>query len=181
MSGCVVGSVGPFYTPDVVVDQPELYGTWVFDEGVEAEQNSQLVLSPGKLTLFDDQGKPSHAQITFFKVEDVVFADIFAEEGQIKTDLVGESPPVHLISLVKYEGGKLFLNPLDYEWLAKEVQAGIINISYQKLLGSDDILFTASPEQWVEFLKTYGKDPKAFPSNTEGWLIRKSDQEKSSP
>lgn len=181
ISGCIVGSQNPFYTPDLVVDKAELYGKWFFDERVKPGENSPLVLSAGKLTLYDDSGAPADAKLTFFQVDGVLFADIFPEKGQIKAELVGDLAPVHLISLVKYENEKLFLNPMDYDWLAKEVEAGTIKLPYTKAGPNTDILFTASSAQWVEFLKAHHKDPKMFPSQTEGWLIRKPPQEKKSP
>lgn len=181
ISGCVVGSENPFYTPDLVVDKADLYGKWFFDESIEPGENSPLVLSEGKLTLYDDTGAPADAKLTFFQVEGVLFADIFPEKGEIKTELVGDLPPVHLISLVKYENEKLYLNPMDYDWLAKEVEAGTIKLPYKKAGHDTDILFTASSAQWVEFLKAHLKDPKAFPQDTEGWLTRKIPQAKKSP
>jgi|CXWL01.1.fsa_nt_gi hypothetical protein len=181
ISGCVVGSENPFYTPDLVVDKAELYGEWFFDESRGPQENSTLVLSPGKLTLYDDTGAPADAQLTFFQVEGVLFADIFPEKGLIKTELVGDSPPVHLISLVKYVDGKLFLNPMNYDWVAKEVENGNIKLPYQKTESDSDILFTATSSQWLEFLKVHLNDPKAFPPETEGWLTRKTSQEIKSP
>ncbi len=176
--GCVVGSSNPFYTPDLVVDMPELNGTWYFDESIAAKDESPLVLSNGKMTIYDNQGVPADVKVTFFKIDDVVFIDIFPNEGKLKDDLVGDNPPVHLISQVKMKDGKVSFNPLDYEWLAKEVDAGKIDLPHHRVDKDADILFTASPAQWVEFLRAHKDDPLAFPPDREAWMNNKPPQEK---
>jgi hypothetical protein len=34
LSGCVVGSLNPFYTEDLVVQQPDLHGSWYFIQDI---------------------------------------------------------------------------------------------------------------------------------------------------
>lgn len=175
LTGCVLGSMKPFFTPDLVVDTPELYGTWAYEKTVEPNDKSYVVLAPGKITLVDDSGIPGDSKLTFFKVGDQLFVDLFPDEGMLRNDLVGPGDPVHLVCLVQHENGKLLFNPLDYEWLVKEIQAGTIDLPFKK--ASEDpeanIVLTATPEQWVGFLKSYAKNPQAFPHSNEGWLIRK--------
>jgi hypothetical protein len=175
LCGCVVGSLSPFYTDDLVVKQPDLYGSWYFTQDIEANDESPLVLSDGKMTVYDDKGVPADAKITFFKIDDALFADIFADEGRLKQDLVNDQPPVHLLSRVRINGpDKISFNALDYDWLVKEIEAGAIALPHQKGQTDSDIVFTASPAQWVDFLRQHKDNPRAFPLDGEAPLIRKT-------
>lgn len=182
LSGCVVGSIEPFYTSDLVVEKQDLFGRWDFDDSANPVPNSQIIISSGKVTIFDDDGNPLDAKLTFFRVEDSLFADIYADEGKLKEDLVGESPPpVHLVALVKVEEDKVKFNDLNYDWLSKEVVLGRINIRYTRASPTTDILFTPTSQEWVEFLKKYRNSSKAFPSETESFMIRKPEFMRSAP
>jgi hypothetical protein len=176
LSGCVVGSLNPFYTEDLVVEQPQLEGSWYFTEDIESNDESPLVLSKGKMIIYDDKGQPAESKITFFKIDDVLFADIFPQEGQLKEDLVKDGKPVHLISRVRIISAERFsFNALDYDWLAVELEAGRIQLPFEKVNSDagNDIIFTATSEQWVEFLRKYKDDLQAFPRDGEAPLERK--------
>ena len=182
LSGCVLGSANPFFTPDLVVEMPELYGNWFYEKDIKSDNKAPVVISSGKITIFDDKGIPGEAKLTFFKVEQVLFVDFFPDEGEFKKELFEDKSPLHFICLIKYENGKLLFNPLDYAWLGKEVEAGRIPMPYQKA-GTDedvDIILTASSAQWIEFLKAHRNDPKAFPED-DAWLIRKPVDDKKVP
>ena len=180
-SGCVVGSIHPFYTPERVLEKPELYGRWDFDESAKPQPNSQMILSAGKVTIFDETGKPLDAKITFFHVEDSLFADIYPDKGELKAELVGDLTPVHLLALIKPDGDRIKFYELDYTWLSKEVESKRIKIRYTKAGAFTDLLFTPESTDWIEFLKTYRNDPKAFPAESEGLLIRKPEFLQSKP
>lgn len=175
LAGCVLGSVNAFYTPDLVVDVSELNGQWTYEDTKDPSDNALVVIQKGTITISDKGAPPADARLTFFKVGDELFADIYPQDGQLKFDLVGDGVPVHLICLVKQDNGRLLFNPLDYEWLIKQAGSGAINIPYKKSDSqtASDVVLTASPEEWVGFLKKYGNDPLAFPHTDEGWLIRK--------
>lgn len=175
LGGCVLGSVNPFFTPDLAVEMSELYGDWTYEVNPEPGDGALITIAPGKITISDKGFPPADSRLTFFKVDGQLFADLFPDEGQLKFDLVGEGVPVHLICLVTLKDGKLLFNPLDYEWLIKQAESGVIDIPYKKSSQDEDadVVLTASPEQWVGFLKTYRSDTKAFPHTDEGWLVRK--------
>lgn len=175
LGGCVLGSVNPFYTPDLAVEMPELYGDWTYEVNTEPGDSVLVTISPGKIAISDKGLPPADSRLTFFKVDGQLFADLYPDEGQFKFDLVGEGVPVHLVCLVTFKDGRLLFNPLDYEWLIKQAQSGTVDIPYKRSSPQEDadIVLTASPEQWVGFLKTYHSDPQAFPHTDEGWLIRK--------
>lgn len=174
LSGCVVGSINPFYTPDSVVKRPDLYGRWDFDKSQNPQPNSQAIISEGKATIFDAGGKPLDAKITFFKVEDSLFADIYPDQGDLKVRLVGEqAPAVHLVALVKPETDRIKFNELNYDWLSQEVESKKINLRYTRMGVNTDILFTPTSNEWMEFLKKYRNDPNAFPPGREDYMIRK--------
>ena len=172
LTGCIVGSSNPFYTPDLVVEMPEFNGTWYFDESITAKDESPLTISDGKMTIYDDKGVPADVKAVFFKIDDALFIDVFPDQGALKEDLVGDGLPVHLIDQVKIKDGKISFNPLDYEWLAKEVDEARIMLPYSRVNKDADILFTASSAQWVDFLRAHKDDLKAFPPEREAWLVK---------
>lgn len=176
LSGCVVGSIHPFYTPDLVVQRPDLFGRWDFDQSKNPKPNSQMVISEGRITVFDAQGNPLDAKLTFFQIEDSLFADVYPDQGELKVSLVGdEAPPVHVIAIVKPDGDKLIFNELNYDWLAQEVEEKRINLRYTRMSENTDILFTPASKDWVEFLRKYRNDPQAFPPEREAPLVRKTE------
>ncbi|MBL8012754.1 MAG: hypothetical protein JNN05_02795 [Candidatus Omnitrophica bacterium] len=176
LTGCVVGSIHPFYTPDRVVQRPDLYGRWDFDESRKPQANSQTIISDGKVTIFDDKGKPLDAKITFFQIEDSLFVDIYPDQGELKVKLVGDQPPpVHLVALIRLEQDKIRFNELNYDWLSKEVESKRINLRFTRMSENTDILFTPTSEEWVEFLKKYRQDPNAFPPDREDYMVRKQE------
>jgi hypothetical protein len=127
------------------------------------------------VTIYDDKGVPADAKATFFEVDGALFIDIFPREGRLKEDLVQEREPVHLLSRVKIKGpDEMSFNALDYEWLAREVQTGAIQLPYERIPQTEsDIIFTASSDQWVDFLRQHKDDSKAFPEEGEAGMIRK--------
>lgn len=154
---------------------PELYGDWTYEVNPEPGEGALVSISAGMITISDKGAPPADARLTFFKVDGALFADLYPDDGQLKFTLVGEGVPVHLVCLVTYQEGRLLFNPLDYEWLFKQAESGTINIPFKKSSEDDgaDVILTASPEQWVEFLKTHRTNQQAFPHTDEGWLIRK--------
>lgn len=180
LSGCVIGSSNAFYTPELVVEAPELNGPWYFDESTKVEEESPLVVSPGKFTIYDDKGVPADAKAVFFKIDGVLFVDIFPDEGQLRKELVGDRPPVHLLNRVLIKGEKISFNPLDYDWLIKAVEAGDITFPLEKF-ENGDVLFTASSEQWVEFLRTHKDNPLAFVPDREALLARQPPAKDAAP
>lgn len=177
LAGCIEGSSNPFYTPDLVVEMPELNGTWYFDENVSATEDPPLVISSGKLTIYDNKGAPADVKAVFFKIDDSVFIDIFPDEGELKESLSGDGQPAHLINQIKMKDGKISFNPLDYDWLVKEVNANRVALPYHMVNKNEDVLFTASSEQWVAFLRAHKDDPKAFPPENEAWLVQRAPKE----
>ena len=176
LCGCVVGSLSPFYTDNLIVAQPALNGSWYFTEDIDAHDESPLVFADGKMTIYDDKGVPADAKATFFKVDDTIFLDIFADQGRLRQDVSKDQAPVHLLSRVKILGpDKISFNALDLEWLGESVQAGNIKLPYKKTAPENvDIVFTATPAQWVEFLRQHKDDPKLFPLDKEACLVRKA-------
>jgi hypothetical protein len=174
VGGCVLGSVSPYYTDDLVVKQPQFYGYWYFSKEAEPDEKSPIILDEGKITTYDVDGKPADAKLTFFKVDGVLFADIFPDQGELKEQTAGNNPPVHLLSRIDVLGpDKVSFNALDYEWLSKQVQTGAVGLPYKKDAEVEsDIIFTASSQQWVEFLRRHKDDPKAFPRDSEAPLVR---------
>jgi hypothetical protein len=176
LCGCVLGSTNPYYTDDLVVQQPQFDGYWYFSKDVEPNEKSPIVLDQGKITVYDVNGKPADAKLTFFKVDGVLFADIFPDSGELKEQTAGDNPPVHLLSRIDILGPeRISFNALDYEWLSKQLAAGTIKLPYKKDAEVDsDIIFTASSAEWVAFLRQHKDDPQAFPRDSEAPLVRRA-------
>ena len=103
LSGCVVGSVNPYYTDDVVVKMPEIQGEWFSVNENSEEKPTPFTFNDGSLTILDDNDVPHPVKATLFKVEGTLFLDVFPEDGELKKELVGEGQPIHLLYKVALE------------------------------------------------------------------------------
>ena len=173
--GCVVQSGGPYHTPEEKLDTPEaLRGPWqLVAEPLMNDEDRPLlaqvppwVFGESEVTSYDKHGIVSKLEVSFFKVGDQLYCDSLPappEEAEPPNEYwTYHVMPMHLLSKVEQQGDRLTFTTLDASWLEDQVKQG--NISLPNLpLGEGLLLYTATPEQWHEFLAHYGNDPQAFP------------------
>ena len=163
-AGCVTGAVNPFYTPEAVVPSGEFEGNWY---GLEKDDKGKEIKTPlkieGERLIMEDEA----GAIKFFKVDEQLFADM-----QLDKEEGDEENPPHLLFKIIQGAGKLTFIPLDYTWLEDEIGAGNIDLPLIKDEDKRSTLFTASPPQWLEFIKTHKDDDYAFPFKEQFVLVQ---------
>jgi hypothetical protein len=165
-AGCVVHSVSPFYTPDVVIEMPGLYGQWMLRESVFKEGTGKSwTFSKDSIVIPGDKGLPDTLSARFFKVNDMIFLDTIAAEPREDVSLwwTLHISPMHTVSRVVAGENTLRIIPLNASWLEEAVKNRTVVLAHVWHEEQKTYLFTASSAAWAEFLKKYGSDPRAFP------------------
>lgn len=168
LAGCVVHSVNPFYTRDLIAEMPGLYGQWMLTKGTFSEGTEKpWTFSKDAIIIPGDKGTVSTIATRFFRINDMVFLDTTADEPQQNMGLwwTLHISPMHTVSRVIAEENTLMLIPLNASWMEQAVKDKTVVLPSVWNEEQKEYLFTASSAEWVEFLKKYGSDPQAFPED----------------
>ena len=172
LSGCVVHAVNQFYSPDSIADMPSLYGKWVLKESkIDDGKNQEWTFAADRITLPDLKGTSSALVSKFFRVDDMLFLDAVADSPPEVLSFwwVAHITPVHTVSRVIADDKTMKIIPLDPDWMENAVKSRTVSLPSVWHQEQKSYLFTATPAEWTEFLKKYGKDTKAFPE--EGKMV----------
>ncbi len=183
--GCVVQSGGPYHAPEEKLDTPEaLRGQWQLVDGPLMDDKDREALTQvppwefgeSEVTSYDKHGTASKLDVTFFRIGKQLYCDSqpspVEENGPPNEYWTYHVMPTHLLSKVEQQGDRLVLVTLDASWLEDQVKQGIISLPNLSL-GEGLLLYTATPEQWHDFLTQYGDDPVAFPPS-EALVFRRA-------
>jgi len=166
IAGCVVHSVSPFYTRDLITDMPAVYGQWMLKESAFREGTDRpWTISKDSIIVPGDKGTTATLAARFFKVNDMVFLDTIAADPQEDVSVwwTLHISPMHTVSKVVVSDTILKVIPLDASWMEEAVKNKTVVLPSLWHEEQKMHLFTASGAEWVEFLKKYGSDPNAFP------------------
>lgn len=166
LAGCVVHSINPFYTRDLITDIPALYGQWMLRESVFKEGTDKpWIFSKDSIIIPGIKGASATLSARFFKVNDMVFLDTIAADPQEDVSLwwTLHISPMHTVSKVVVSDNMFRVIPLDASWMEESVKNKTVTLPSVWHEEQKMHLFTASGAEWVEFLKKYGSDPNAFP------------------
>ena len=167
LTGCVVMSVYPFYTPKDVVFEPKLLGKWQRDTNVR--------------WLFEKEGTNSY-RLTETKSGDkdkVYFTTLFALGKDRFMDLIQTKPepdgiylPPHIILRVLEIGPTLKLAAMDYNWLEKLLEKEPSAIRHTRMGGGkeeDDglIVLTVETKELQQFIRKHLNTEKAWSNLNE--------------
>jgi hypothetical protein len=110
--GCLVVTVNPSHTPDALVWEPGLVGSWV-----NADDNSSLTIERGEWQSYRiryvhpiESGDLTGYLSTIGKAR---YLDVMPARGQDHGSFL---VPVHVVLRVKLEGDRLEVNALSYDW-----------------------------------------------------------------
>lgn len=168
-SGCIVQSLHPFFTKDAVTKMSGLVGTWKrLPLGDEQEPKHPWLFGEETISTRDDKGGAGDLNVTYFKVGESTFVDATAgdtEPGGPSKWWSMHTAPVHTLSKVVLEKDRLEMRRLDYKWLEKAAKSKQVTLPYVEYENSGDrLLFTATSDQWMDFLGKHGENDKAFPA-----------------
>ena len=155
--GCILTSSNPLYTRDLVVQLPELNGTWCTPEDQEC-----YVVKDGQVSQRPSGADNPPTKVVFFKIDGFYFMD--AEEAQ-----------GHSLYHLKWKQDQLFLIVPSFDWLEAQVNNGNADMPQIKckrdFFGS--CVSLADSEELVKFLRKYKDNPELFPAGNKGALRRK--------
>ena len=175
LSGCVVQSINPFYTQDLVAEMPDLYGQWMLTESLFREGTDKpWTFSKDAIIIPGDKDKAAALSARFFKVNDMVFLDTTAAEPQQDISLwwMFHISPMHTVSKVIVSENTLRVSPLNVSWLDDAVRNKSVALRSVWREEMKENIFIASSAEWVDFLKKYGSDPQAFPDKDAFVFVR---------
>jgi hypothetical protein len=184
LAGCIVQSFNPFYTNDLVIDFPAINGEWeltqIGNKKVSEDEKKPWVFSSGTLEIMDENNLKSRLITACFKIENTVFLDTTAadidKQGNIGLFWAMNVLPVHALLKVRINEDTLTLIPLNYEWF--EDNAGKFNIPFVHNKKDAIIMYTATSEQWVSFLKENLDTEGAFNEKDFFYVLKRKTQGK---
>ena len=165
LGGCVVQSLQPFYTAEIVAPSPVPDGQWqLLNDDGSPKGPQPWVFSPGKVLSYDEEGRPGTLQLHFFQVAGQTYVDAIADEPAMEPNgwWLMHLAAVHTASRVEVDGERLTITPMDYEWMERAITAGTLKLPYYRESNAEFFVFTATPSAWVAFLDAHGGDATLF-------------------
>ena len=174
MSGCVAWSTNKFYTKDLVVEMPSLYGKWKIYKFSGAKPTKKVIteweISKSSMVTYDKNNIKSEFDITFFKINGVPLIDVTPKAPKGENEYwIFSVRPMHLLYKVDLKENTLSLKPLNIEWLKKNV-TDMSYVTYEN--DKDSKIYGTSSKNWVKFLTENISKVDMFSSKYEFVLNR---------
>ena len=173
VSGCYVQSLNVFYTDDTIAAVPDLMGEWASEihmgESVTNEQITSWAFRTDTVDTYDGDNTYSELEVVYFKLDGTYFMDFTA--GQ---PLKGKETfcnffwgagltQVHSLCKLHIKKNRLTVIPLDIEWFTDRIKEGTLGLPNVKPKRKDsNHIFTATPEEWITFLKKHKDSGDVF-------------------
>lgn len=175
LSGCLVQSLQPFYTDESKVKVPELKGEWklVTDWGrdVSGTEIKPWVLGEDQVTTYNESNETAQIQMVYFKMGETLYCDSGAGDPG-KTAKINEYWVWHFVSAhtlwkVELKEDVVRFLPMDLDWMKDAMQNGRILVPphFDRDDKQEWPVFSATPGEWQDFLKSHGADPGVFSTN----------------
>jgi len=179
LSGCVVQSLNPFYTQDIVVAMPaEMKGEWVLNQIVDSKSKDDdvLFMFTEDNLLYQDKAGKYDLRTVYFKMGDQLFVDLVIQSEQPNNRTVRDTLSVHPHSLVKVvlDNNEVQLwwpNAGSLKWLAEEQKVKFFTGPEDVTMG---LVLIGETEEIVRFLKNIKDDPDSFGEGAEKWSLKRS-------
>jgi len=181
LTSCIVNSLHPFYTNDVLYYEPKFEGNWADTEnGIWDVKPFQEIFKELEKDLdkksFDQYNKynnisyvvnyekdsaKSQFLVVPFKIKNQIFLDFTPANDNESLKCVNSLYSMHLIeshSLAKLDMDSeenIRIKWLDSDKLEALLKENKIKIKYEKIGIDDDVVLTASSEELVKFIEKY--------------------------
>lgn len=170
LAGCREQALNPFYTKEYVVELAEINGAWetIEDNGRKIEQELREIWRVDQekknLEIIEAGAVTSRLAMTIFQIGSDYFMDLTA--GDLANQTVGLNwlnhvMPTHSLYKIEITADNLILLPFDFQWLKEAVKKQKFQLPYADAEDNTG-LFTASPEEWIEFLEKNQDLDQAF-------------------
>jgi len=201
LTSCIVNSLHPFYTKDVLYYEPKYVGNWIDQENgiwnvkpfqeifkeVEGDLDKESYKLYSKyvnisyVVNYEKDSAKSQFLVVPFKIKNQLFLDFSPANDNESLKCVNSLYSMHLIdshSLAKLDmdsKGNISIQWLDSDKLEALMKTNKIKIKYEKIGVDDDVVLTASSEELVKFIEKYmnSEDEKKWETRTEFSLSRK--------
>lgn len=175
LAGCIVQSVGHFYTKASVCAIPALEGEWrLLDDKGSPVSGRPWIFQGDTVVTYEKNGSPADIKVTYFRIGETFFMDSTADEPAEGSNhwWTMHVSPVHVVSKVEIHDNRMTLTPVDYGWLERAIKEKTVSLPHIRLKEGNTMLFTASPEEWNGFLKKYAPDRDVFSGENAVRFIR---------
>ena len=173
VSGCYVQSINTFYTDNAKIDLPELTGEWISEvqmgDSVTNKQITPWTFTTNTVSTYDPYNTYSQLDVAYFIVDGTYFMDSTAGQPQKEDGNCGSMywlsgiTLVHTLCKLEIKTNSLTLTPLNLEWFTNRINEGTLSVPYVKSNYEDsNYIFTATPEDWISFLRKYKDDAGVF-------------------
>src|SRR5208283_4188442 len=151
--GCVVPSINPFYTNDVVIQLPQLMGSWdLVSNGSQQYKPKQVkswVIDKEKIATFDEHGLSGQFSYKVFKIDNEIFLDVVPLSEDVNQFWLMSVFPVHLSLRLNIEGDQLISTPLNYEWVEAKQKSGQLTLPMVKPTDGQWTVYNVKSQEWV--------------------------------
>ncbi|WP_242206481.1 hypothetical protein [Aestuariivivens insulae] len=201
LTSCIVNSLYPFYTNDVLFYEPKFEGNWVDQENgvwnvksflevfkeVERDLDKESYKKYSKYNnisyyvYYEKDSSKSAFLVVPFKIKNQLFLDFTPVDDNESLKHINDVYKMHLIgshALVKLNIDSK--ENISIKWLSSEklealLKANKINIKHEKIGLDEDIVLTASSEELVKFIEKYiaSEDIDKWKTDVEFILKRK--------
>ena len=158
-SGCLVLSINPGHSDTTIAWEPDLIGTWV---DADDKSSLQIARSEWRSYRIHYEHPIERGDLTGYLtiVGDERYLDVMPSRGQDRGSFL---IPVHALLRVRFEGDRLELTPLSYDWFLERVRG-------QKLVPGLDVaadqkenaLITSTTDRLRDWLRTQPVDGPMF-------------------
>ena len=161
MAGCVP-SLQPLYTPEDLVFDPALVGTWTGPGGSDSWSFQKSDENAYRLTIAGTE-EPDRFDVRLVRLGDRLFLDIYPVES---LDMGGSFYRGHLIlthsfARISLDQDTLQVASLDHTWLWGMISDKKLKISHE-LVNVNEVVLTAPTKDLQAFVKKYAGNKEAF-------------------
>jgi hypothetical protein len=165
VSGCLVTSVYPFYSPKDMIYEPGLAGRWTkTDDANEHWEFAKAGTNYYQLT-YISSSQTNVMEARLFKLQGQMFLDLFA--GEKEWEIMPPPIPSHLLLRVYQLTPKVRMTAMNNEWLAKWVEKNPKALRYYMLKMGDKaedvrVVLTGETSDLQEFVLSQLKTDEAW-------------------
>lgn len=166
-----IPSLHPLYTPDTLVFETSLLGTWA-----QEDETYTFEKLKGKtyLLTYGNEVDILQYKVHLVQLEDYYYLDFYSHGGDsfLADDSNGVAPLIrtHSFARINWDADNLEIRHFaELEWLHELFEQRKIRIKHERI--DDDIILTAGPKELQQFFLKYAEDPNIF---TEAITLKKS-------
>ena len=172
LSGCYVQSLHVFYSKETIVEVPEILGEWELKTEMGSDVREKSI-TPWRFTeerveTYDESNRFSELEVVYFRINGWLFMDFTAgepfQDQDFDTNFYWGAgiTRVHSLCKVQIDDGKLVLIPPDPEWFTKRFETNSLPELPHIKTKDSNFIFTATTEQWHEFLRKHADTTAVF-------------------